>query len=217
MHLAQPDWLYHHLYASGPAEALTAFEHAVRGPGYLPWDIHYDQLEDDWFYRLIENQRAHAWRTKLAFPAARRIARQVREATWLMHEALPPPDRAFDLNAIVPVPSQVLGLGVTHPDSATWLWQHWGTTWPLRHVRRFVPTGSSRDNAALQQRRAHDALDRTGARTCRRGEPGVCPRDHTWAVEFFSADWTPWAAIGALRARFPEVSIEVSVRYGDAT
>jgi hypothetical protein len=192
MYLAQPDWLFHRLYASASDAQLAAFAQAIRGPGFLSWDINYDQLEDDWFYRLVENQRAQRWRRQLSLPGARRAAKLIREASWLMYEADPPPDRALDLNAIVPVPSQVLGLGFDHPDALQWLWQHWGTTWPLRHVRQFVPTvatdSRNSDNAPLQQR---------------------------WAVEFFAADWTPWPAIDRLRARFPEVTIEVSVRYGD--
>ena len=34
------------------------------------------------------------------------------------------------------------------------------------------------------------------------------------AVEFFAADWTPWAAIATLHSRFSEVTVNVEVHYG---
>jgi hypothetical protein len=52
----------------------------------------------------------------------------------------PPPDVPLALNRIIPVPSQVLARGICDPEAIDWLWHHWGTTWPLRHVRQTVRT-----------------------------------------------------------------------------
>ena len=40
----------------------------------------------------------------------------------------------LDLHRLVPTPAPLLRLGPDHPETLAWLWAHWGTTWPLRHV-----------------------------------------------------------------------------------
>lgn len=40
----------------------------------------------------------------------------------------------FDLNALAPVPLEVLRLGHDDPKALAWMWAHWGTTWSLRRV-----------------------------------------------------------------------------------
>ncbi len=40
----------------------------------------------------------------------------------------------FDLQSLVPVPADVLGLGTDDPAAPAWLWTHWGTAQALRHV-----------------------------------------------------------------------------------
>jgi hypothetical protein len=40
----------------------------------------------------------------------------------------------FDLQSLVPVPADVLGLGTDDPAAPAWLWTHRGTAQALRHV-----------------------------------------------------------------------------------
>ncbi|HTR16257.1 MAG TPA: hypothetical protein VMI52_04400 [Acetobacteraceae bacterium] len=135
--LPQPDWLYHRLTVSGPEAALAAFRAAAAGAGVVPWVYDYDQLEEDWFHLLIAPP---PHRRSISLHGARILARNLRDAAFERHEhavslvgfssACP-----FDLHALVPVPRAILRLGPDHPDARLWLWQNWGTTWPLRHVR----------------------------------------------------------------------------------
>jgi hypothetical protein len=72
---------------------------------------------------------------------AKIVARQVRDAFQEEHEeasawvcrsqAVP-----FDLYALAPVPWEILRLGPDAPAAMRWMWEHWGTTWPLRRVER---------------------------------------------------------------------------------
>ena len=91
----------------------------------------------------------------------------------------------FDLHALLPVPDRILRLGPSHLASTAWLRRHWGTLQPLRHVR-------------LRQ----DAPDRRLRRSAR------------LRYEFWSADWTPWPALLALRARWPDVAFDLRPDYG---
>jgi hypothetical protein len=86
----------------------------------------------------------------------------------------------FDLHRLLPVPEAVPALGPQHPDALRWLWAQWGTTQALRHVVE-LPI------SPLGRRRSPDPL---------------C----LW-VGFWSADWTPWRAITALRHRRGSVSL----------
>jgi hypothetical protein len=53
----------------------------------------------------------------------------------------------FDLHALLPVPAEILELGVAHGQARQWMWDNWGTPAPLRHVE---DTGS--DAEALRVR-----------------------------------------------------------------
>jgi hypothetical protein len=142
MHLATPDWLYHRLAVVGPADDLRAFSHTAQGPGFVPWILDYQHVEEDWFYRLMADQERRHSRHLLSAKAARKLAQQFRECVWQLYEgADPPPPRALDLHALRPLPFELLRLGPEHPDAIEWQWQAWGTTWPLRHVRRIEPPG----------------------------------------------------------------------------
>ena len=90
----------------------------------------------------------------------------------------------FDLQRLLPVPERLLALGPDDPRARAWLWAHWGTTRALRHVRE-VP--ARRDG---RQRRM-DAL----------------------AVEFWSADWSPWQALRRLRRAWPALVLELRPDY----
>jgi hypothetical protein len=138
MHLASPDWLYHKLNVVG--QDVEPVRAALRGPGWLPWTIDYDHLEEDWFHRLLADQDRHPPRHRLSLTACRKLAQAVREAVWYenetsiahLHERRCP----LDLASVIPVPMSILSLGPTHPESLAWLWENWGTTHALRHVRQ---------------------------------------------------------------------------------
>ena len=69
----------------------------------------------------------------------------------------------------------------------SWLWEHRGTTWPLRHVTaRPAPAAS---------RRLPDGPDRMRFR-------------------FHAADWSPWPALRQIRARWPALRFDLRPVYG---
>ncbi len=41
-----PQWLYHHLTISGPAETVAAFAVAARGSGVVPWQLDFNCFLD---------------------------------------------------------------------------------------------------------------------------------------------------------------------------
>ena len=95
---------------------------------------------------------------------------------------------AFCLHRLRPVPDRLLRLGPEHPESRAWLWANWGTTQALRGVVELpVP---------------------------RRGQPVRRDAGLLW-LGFWAADWTPWRAIVALRARWPDLLIAVRPDYDD--
>jgi hypothetical protein len=141
--LPQPDWLETTLVIGGPAGPLEAFRAAAAGAGVVPWVRDYDRLEEDWFHLLMAAPALH--RT-ISLAGARILARQLREAAWASHEEAVSQvglSRAcpFDLHSLVPVPFEVLRLGEDHPRAMAWLWENWGTTWPLRRVEA-LPAGT---------------------------------------------------------------------------
>ncbi len=181
LRLAHTDWLFHQLDITGPAEVLRAFRDAAAGAGAMPWAIDFDLLEEDWFHRLAAAQ-------ELSLAGSRILARQLREAAERRHDlavARVGRSRAcpLDLHALVPTPTSVLALGPDHPDSLAWLWEHWGTTEPLRHVA--IDDGADR----------HDA-----------GDP-------TLRLSFWSADWSPWRAVERLRRDWPALRFKLQPRY----
>ncbi|MDR3418809.1 MAG: hypothetical protein P4L83_21755 [Nevskia sp.] len=136
--LPQPDWLQTTLSVTGPAAERAAFREIAAGAGVGPWAVDYDRLEEDWFYLLMAPPPPHR---AISVQGARILARRLREAAWARHEealgrvgasrACP-----FDLHRLLPVPADILHLGEDHPKALAWLWEHWGTTWPLRRVER---------------------------------------------------------------------------------
>jgi hypothetical protein len=137
--LPHPDWIFHRLTISGPADQVAAFNQAASGAGVIPWVYDYDRMEEDWFH-LLAAPKPPQKRT-ISLPGARILARQLRDLVWERHEhAVSQVGVAkgccFDLHKLVPVPFDILRLGPDDPASLSWMWEHWGTTWPLRHVRR---------------------------------------------------------------------------------
>ena len=194
MRLAHTDWLHHRLAIIGAADQLAAFRRAAAGAGIIPWQIDLDRLEEDVFHLLVAPPPPQP-RT-LSVAGARVLAGQLREAVGRRHEravarvgvsqACP-----FDLHALVPVPDEMLRLGPDDPAALAWLWEHWGTTQPLRHV--------AEEAAASQERR-------------RRSVPAA--EHDAIHITFWSADWTPWRALAALAKRWPGLRFDVRPTYG---
>jgi hypothetical protein len=189
--LPHPDWLYHHLVITGDADLVTLFRHAAAGPGAIPWRDDLGHAEEDWFHLLAAPPEPQ--RRSISLHGARVLAGQLRDAVERRREqaavragrggggACP-----LDLHRLLPVPDPLLKLGPGHPEARRWLWAHWGTTWPLRHV------------AELPVSKAGRPPSRTPGRL--------------W-LGFWSADWTPWPAIDRLRRDWPALRFAVRPFY----
>jgi len=143
---AHTDWLYHHLTVTGPADQVTAFRRAAAGAGVIPWTLDLDRMEEDFFLRLAAPGGGQ--RRTLSLEGARMLAAELRDAVARRHAlATARVGRSaacpFDLFSLVPVPEDVLRLGPDDPGALRWLWMHWGTTQPLRHVARRQSAGGS--------------------------------------------------------------------------
>ena len=175
------DWLRHTLTLSGPAAEVAAFQLKARGPSAIPWHLDLDHEE----MRLLAPMAA-------AGPSARGLARELRAQLAAHQERVlaaadqPGGGCALDLHRLLPVPQRLLLLGSDAPESRLWLWTHWGTLQPLRHVRVLEHVADAR-------------LKRV-ARV---------------AWEFWSADWTPWRAILRLRQHWPGLMFDVRPHYDD--
>ena len=187
--LPHTDWLRHELIVTGPAGDVAAVREAAAGAGAIPWHLpDADQEEEDRMHALLNPPDGSPG---LSLQGARALARALRAAAAARHAqvlaACEAGSRAcpFDLHALLPVPGHILRLGPLDPASTAWLRRHWGTVQPLRHVRLRA-----------------DAPDGRLRRSARRH------------YEFWSADWTPWAAIRTLRQRWPDVVFDVRPDYG---
>jgi len=174
--LPSPDWLKHRLVVSGPAVDLAAFQVAAAGPGVIPWRQAVGVLAEEWFNRMVA---VPVPQRTISVAGAHSLADELREAV----EACAAADAhaALDLHALIPVPADLLARGADDPAAVAWLWAHWGTTWPLRHV------------AARS-----DPPDGQGGRLLFR---------------FHAADWSPWPALHAVRARWPALRFELHPDY----
>jgi hypothetical protein len=185
LRLPNPDWLPHSLTVTGPPEPLAAFRQAACGCGQVPWLLDYDRLEEEWVHRLLAPPPAARG---ISVPGARIEARQMRDLIESLDvqaaERAPAVSCPLDLNALVPVPARLLRLGPDDPAVLAWMWENWGTTWMLRYVEE-VPAG-------------------------RAGGP-VPPGQATVGYRFWSADWTPWRALAAVRTRWPALTLHVRV------
>ncbi len=183
--LAHTDWLYHRLTVTGPADGVAAFREGAAGAGVIPWRLDLDRMEEDWVHRLLAPPR------RLGLAGARVLARQLRDAVALRHDAatgLVGHGRAcrLDLHALVPVPDAMLRLGPDHPDALAWLWARWGTTAALRHV------------AAAPPPRLRQPLPAGTA---------------AWRLRFWSADWTPWRALAQVATAWPDLRFDIQPDY----
>ena len=91
----------------------------------------------------------------------------------------------LDLHRLVPVPEHILALGPDDPAGDHWLWAHWGTLLPLRHVR---------------------VLDDTDRRLRRSARV---------TFDFHAAQWPPWQALRRLRVDWPDLVFVMRPDYGD--
>lgn len=168
---------------------MAALRHEAAGAGAIPWhDPDADLEEEDRVHALLNPPDGSPG---LSLQGARALARALRGAVEAQQQrvvAVVGQSRAcpFDLHALLPVPDRILRLGPDDPASIAWLRRHWGTVRALRHVRL-------RD----------DAPDRRLRRSAR------------LRLEFWSADWTPWAAFQALRKRWPAAVFDIRPDYGD--
>ena len=195
--LPSPDWLRHTLEVSGPTDALAGFRAAAAGVGAVPWRVPVAELEEGWFNLMVATAGQHGGNGGVSVAGARVIAGQLAEAvraraemTALLDEAAERRSCPLDLHALVPVPAEVLALGPDDPKALLWLWEHWGTTWPLRSV----------------------VEERAPAREGQGPPPGY----NTVRFAFHSADWSPWRALERLRARWPALAFALRPDYGDA-
>lgn len=194
MRLAHTDWLHHRLAIIGAADQIVAFRRAAAGAGIVPWQLDLDRLEEDVFHLLAAPPPSHPRTLRVA--GARVLAGQLREAVGRRHEralarvgasqACP-----IDLHALVPVPDEMLRLGSDDPAALGWLWEHWGTTEPLRHVAEDVAAGQEV-----------------------RRRPVSAPEQDAIHVTFWSADWTPWRALEAVAKCWPGLRFDVRPTYG---
>ncbi|MBK1662774.1 hypothetical protein, partial [Paracraurococcus ruber] len=189
--LPHPDWLYHHLRVAGDPTEVAGFRAAAAGPGVIPWAEDAGQAAEDWFHLLAAPPPPQ--RRSLSLEGCRILSAQLRDAAEARGRLVA--ERAAGsracplcLHRLLPVPPRLLRLGPAAPESRAWLWAQWGTTLALRGVVELPVPG--------------------------RGKPP--PRDPGLAwLGFWSADWTPWPAILALRARWPGLSFAVRPIYDD--
>ena len=183
--LPNPEWLPHALTITGSTEQLTSFRNAAAGSGTIPWRQDYNRLEEDWLHQLLGPPPAERG---ISVHGARIAAREMRDAIETLELRTLDGGRGagcpLDLNALVPVPLQLLSLGPADPAVLAWLWQNWGTTWMLRDVEE-TPVGRAEMPVQV-------------------GHAAICFR-------FVSADWTPWRALVAMRARWPELIFSVKL------
>ena len=160
----------------------------------IPWQLDLDRLAEDVFHVLVAPPPPH--QRSLSVAGARILADQLRAAVARRHDlAVARVGRSlacpFDLQSLVPVPADLLGLGPDDPAALAWLWAHWGTTQALRHVTS-VSDAFPDDPAA------------------------PAPDEAVFRVTFWSADWTPWRALAQLAAQWPTLRFAVRPSYDAA-
>jgi hypothetical protein len=209
LRLAHTDWLHHRLLITGPEAGLATLRTAAAGAGTVPWQLDFDHVEEDLFHlllappappsRLSPAGPQHAPTGGLSLAGARILSGQLREAaahrhalaiTQVGHSRACP----FDLHALLPVPDAILRCGPDDPAALAWLWTHWGTTQPLRHVAE-AAAGAAFETRASEHARAGAA-----------GEA-------VWVLTFWSADWTPWRALARLATKWPTLRFDACPTY----
>lgn len=138
--LAHTDWLHHRLAVFGPDDTVAEFQAAAAGAGTVPWQLDLDTMTEDLFLQLVSPPPPQTRILRVA--GARKLAAELRAAMARRHGlavARVGHSRAcpLDLHALLAVPEAILCRGPDDPTALAWLWRHWGTTQPLRHVEVF--------------------------------------------------------------------------------
>ena len=184
------DWLWNTLAVAGPTERVATFQAVAAGSGVVPWVLDLAALEEEFLLPMAAPQDGVR---AISLAGAKILARRLRDAAAANHQAALArmgSDRScpFDLHRLLPVPAAILALGPEEGVSREWLRIHWGVARPLRHVEALPATLDGRRRKMAQVR-----------------------------VGFWSADWSPWAAIARLRRAWPDLSFELRPHYPSAT
>ena len=166
----QPDWLAHVLTVTGPEAVLGRFRAEATGTGRLSWGP--DVSDPKELGRIFPAQDART--TAL-------IDQIVQSQRGLFAREAGSSSVPFDLNALCPIPLDLLALGPASPTTQSWLWEHWGTSRPLQQVE------------------VMDGHPKKGT--------------NRWSVSFWSADWTPWAALQAIATHWSDLIFSVRPLY----
>ena len=166
----QPDWLAHVLTVTGPEAVLGRFRAEAAGTGRLSWGP--DVSDPKELGRIFPAQDART--TAL-------IDQIVQSQRGLFAREAGSSSVPFDLNALCPIPLDLLALGPASPTTQSWLWEHWGTSRPLQQVE------------------VMDGHPKKGT--------------NRWSVSFWSADWTPWAALQAIATHWSDLIFSVRPLY----
>lgn len=166
----QPDWLAHVLTVTGSEAVLARFRAAAAGTGRLSWGPDVTNRED--LSRIFPVGDART---------AALIDQIVQSQTVLLEREAGSGSVPFDLNALCPIPLDLLSLGPASSMTQAWLWEHWGTSRPLQQV---------------------DVMD---------GHPKKST--NRWSVSFWSADWTPWAALQTIATQWSDLSFSIRPLY----
>jgi hypothetical protein len=179
--LPAPDWIATTLEVTGPTGLLANFRQAARGPGLIPWRLAPEEAAEGWAAHLLTagGLEAAIGRQLAADLATAAAARR----DGLMAGLAP---AALCLHALVPVPPEVLALGPESGRALRWLWEHWGTTWPLR--------GVTTQPGVLPRR--------------------VRPGWAAVRFDFNAADWSPWQALERIRVRWPGLRFVLRPDHG---
>nr|WP_249200150.1 hypothetical protein [Gluconobacter sp. Dm-62] len=119
----QPDWLAHVLTVTGPKAVLGRFRAEAAGTGRLPWGPDVSDPEDLGRSFLTQDARTAAL-----------IDQIIKSQKTLLAREAGPGSVPLDLNALCPMPLDLLSLGPTASATQAWLWAHWGTSRPLQQV-----------------------------------------------------------------------------------
>jgi hypothetical protein len=186
MWLPQPEWIPHRLTVSGLIDEVTTFQGAAEGAGVIPWRLDDRSAEETWRNLLLSVPVRHRG---ISLEGIRIVTGDLRDAWSIRNEAAiervgQVRDCPLDLHDLLPVPWAILALGEENPAALRWLWEHWGTTWPLRKVRMVQLPGDGR-----------------------------AKRVSIWAYHFSAADWSPWRAVEHMKQRWPKVVFELKPSY----
>src|ERR1700712_1150667 len=182
--LANTDWLHHRLTITGPDETVLAFRKAAAGSGGIPWHLDLDQLQEDWFHLLMSSPgRENPDQQTISVAGARVLSGQLRDAVGRRHELA---IARVGRSQVCPFDLHVL-VPVIQP------------------VLRLGPD----DPRALAWLWQHWGT----TQALRHVEDHSRPASDTLVFTFWSADWTPWRAVGTLAEAWPTLRFHARPTY----